>query len=159
MTADSGFHSRAVVAAVEQTGADVYIADRDYRRRDPAFADAGRHKEREPKGASSRASQAERADSREEEALQLARTSSTTRGKALCVCPAGHKLYQSGKNMLFNGYRVAHFKAPITACRNCPLRAECLRHPERTVQRQICIIKGREGARSTDEPETAPSSA
>jgi hypothetical protein len=23
--------------------------------------------------------------------------------KALCVCPAGHKLYQSGTNMLFNG--------------------------------------------------------
>jgi len=41
VTADSGFHSRAVVAAVEQTGADVYIADRDYRRRDPAFVDAG----------------------------------------------------------------------------------------------------------------------
>jgi transposase len=30
VTADSGFHSRAVVSAVELTGADVYIADRDY---------------------------------------------------------------------------------------------------------------------------------
>ena len=28
VTADSGFHSRAVVAEIEQTGADVYIADR-----------------------------------------------------------------------------------------------------------------------------------
>src|SRR3569832_1084123 len=43
VTADSGFHSRVVVAEVEQTGADAYIADRDYRRRDPAFAYAGRH--------------------------------------------------------------------------------------------------------------------
>ena len=50
--------------------------------------------------------------------------------------------------MLFNGYRVAHFKAPITACRNCPLRARCLRHPERTPQRTICIIKGKKGPRT-----------
>ncbi|HEY6878241.1 MAG TPA: transposase, partial [Polyangiales bacterium] len=71
--------------------------------------------------------------------------------KALCICPAGHKLYHSGKHLLFNGYRVAHFKAPITACRNCPLRAQCLRHPERTVQRSISIIKGREGTRSSDK--------
>jgi hypothetical protein len=51
--------------------------------------------------------------------------------------------------MLFSGYRVAHFKAPITACRNCPLGDRCLRHPERTRQRQVTIIKGREGLRRT----------
>ena len=28
-----------------------------------------------------------------------------------CICPALHKVYCSGKNMLFNGYRVASFKA------------------------------------------------
>src|SRR5690606_20492389 len=62
-----------------------------------------------------------------------------------CFCPAGHKMYHSGKDMLFNGYRVASFKAPITACRNCPLRAQCLRNPDRTPQRQLTIIKHREG--------------
>src|SRR5690606_11232519 len=40
---------------------------------------------------------------------------------------------------------VASFKAPITACRNCHLRAQCLRHPDRTPQRQLTIIKHREG--------------
>jgi hypothetical protein len=49
VTADSGFHSQAVLAAVERTGANAYIADRDYRRRDPAFAGAGRHKKRDQK--------------------------------------------------------------------------------------------------------------
>ena len=38
-----------MVAAVEQTGADAYIADRDYRRREPAFADAAKHKTRDKK--------------------------------------------------------------------------------------------------------------
>jgi len=64
---------------------------------------------------------------------------------ARCICPAGHKLYCSGKNMLFNGYRVASFKAPKTACRGCHLRELCLRHPDRTPQRQLTIIKHPEG--------------
>jgi transposase len=150
VTADSGFHSRAVVAAVERTGADVYIADRDYRRRDPAFADAGRHKERERKERElERRKQREAAP--EKRKLFRVQDFFYDESKALCVCPAGHKLYQSGKNMLFNGYRVAHFKAPITACRGCPLRAQCLRHPERTRQRQVCIIKGREGVKKPDK--------
>jgi transposase len=76
--------------------------------------------------------------------------------KALCICPAGHKLYQSGKDMLFNGYRVDHFKAPITACRDCTLRAQCLRYPERTIQRQLTVIKHREGAPKSRARKDAP---
>ena len=49
VTADSGFHSNAVMAEVEATGADAYIADRDYRRREPAFAEAARYKQRDKK--------------------------------------------------------------------------------------------------------------
>ena len=64
---------------------------------------------------------------------------------ARCICPAGQKLYNAGKNMFFNGYRVAKFKAPLTACRGCHLRRQCLRHPDRTPQRQLTIIKHREG--------------
>jgi transposase len=144
VTADSGFHSRAVVAAVELTGADAYIADRDHRRRDPAFAGADRHKER-----SRRDRARERAKHAKDESKLFGPSDFLyDERKELCVCPAGHRLYRSGQNMLFNGYRVAHFKAPLTACRNCPLRARCLRHPERTRQRQVCFIKGREGARS-----------
>ena len=56
-------------------------------------------------------------------------------------------MYSSGRNMLFNGYRAAQFRAPLTACRGCPLRKQCLRHPERTPQRQLMIIKEREGQR------------
>jgi hypothetical protein len=58
--------------------------------------------------------------------------------------------------MLFNGYRASRFKAPITACTGCSLRSQCLRHPERTKQRQLLVLQGREGTRKTqgktDEP-------
>jgi hypothetical protein len=154
VTADSGFHSRAVVAAVERTGADVYIADRNYRRRDPAFAEAGRHKEREKKERELERRKQREAQPAKKKLFSL-RDFFYDEGKALCICPAGHKLYHSGKHMLFNGYRVAYFKAPITACRDCPLRARCLRHPERTPQRQICIIKGREGVKRPDKRNSA----
>jgi transposase len=157
VTADSGFHSKAVMAAVEATGADAYIADRDYRRREPAFAGAARHKERNKK---------EQALKRRKERATRVNTKPRLFTVAdflydeeneRCTCPAGHKLYRSGTNMLFNGYRATNFKAPITACRGCHLRAQCLRHPERTPQRQLLLIKHREGpqrkwSRKTDEP-------
>jgi transposase len=106
VTADSGFHSNVVIAAVEATGADAYVADRDYRRREPAFAGAERYKQRDKK----------------ERALQRRRDREsrvTTKPKLFtvqdflydeasvrCICPAGQKLYHAGKHMLFNGYRV-----------------------------------------------------
>lgn len=156
VTADSGFHSKSVITAVEGTGADAYIADRDYRRRDPAFAAAGRHKQRNRKerALQRRKERAVRAPKKRLFTLQDFHYDEDT---ALCICPAGHKLYQSGKHMLFNGYRVAHFKAPITACRNCTLRPQCLRHPERTLQRQLTVIKEREGMprRKTRRPGSA----
>ena len=133
------------MAAVEATGVDAYIADRDYRRREPEFAGAARYKERDQK---------ERALRRKKE--RAARGASKSRRftvedfqydeqNARCLCPAGHKLYRSGKNMLFNGYRVTKFKAPLTACRGCHLRQQCLRHPDRTPQRQLTIIKHQQG--------------
>jgi transposase len=147
VTADSGFHSRVVVAEVEQTGADVYIADRDYRRRDPAFADAGRHKERDRKERARERRKQSEAESAQKRKLFVVNDFIYDEKSSRCICPAGHAMYQSGKHMLFNGYRVAHFKGTISACGPCPLRARCLRHPERTRQRQVCIIKGREGER------------
>jgi hypothetical protein len=47
--------------------------------------------------------------------------------------------------MLFDGYRAAHYKTPITACRDCPLRAQRLRNPDTSQQRQLTGIEHREG--------------
>lgn len=152
VTADSGFHSKAVLAALERTGADAYIADRDYRRRDPAFDDATRHKERSKKERALRRRKERQARPPSKSKLFTVDDFLHDEATESYVCPAGHKLYKSGSHMLFNGYRVAHFKAPITACRNCHLRAQCLRHPERTPHRQLTVIKHREGELPKREP-------
>src|SRR5690606_25336122 len=120
VTADSGFHSKVVVAAVEQTGADAYIADRDYRRREAAFVDAGKHKQRDKKERALK--RRKDREQRQQEhpnknRLFTLQDFSYDEDNVSCVCPAGHRMYRSGNNMLFNGYRVASFKAPITACR------------------------------------------
>jgi transposase len=145
VTADSGFHSNAVVAAVEATGADAYIADRDYRKREPAFAGASRYKARDKKERGLRRKREREARESTGSKLFTVKDFFYDEANARCICPAGHKLYCSGKNMLFNGYRVASFKAPKTACRGCHLRERCLRHPDRTPHRQLTIIKHPEG--------------
>lgn len=155
VTADAGFHSRVVVAEVEALGADAYIPDRDYRKRDLAFANADRHKERSRKDRA-RERRKQREQSPAKPKLFTREDFSYDVDAGLCVCPAGHRLYQSGKQMLFNGYRVAHFKAPITACRDGKLRPQCLRHPDRSPQRQLTIIKDREGPRNTSGLNNGP---
>jgi hypothetical protein len=48
-TADSGYHSRPTLQFVAHSGVDAYVADPQRRRRDPAFTQAGRYKERHRK--------------------------------------------------------------------------------------------------------------
>lgn len=145
VTADSGFHSKVVLTAVERTGVDAYIADRDFRRRDPAFADATRHKQRSRKERGLKRRREREARPKPSKKQFTLEDFVYDEQNETCFCPAGQKLYKSGTDMLFNGYRVARFKAPITACRSCPLRNQCLRHPERTKQRQLTVIKDRVG--------------
>jgi Transposase DDE domain len=136
-----------VVAEVEKTGADPYIADRDYRRRDPAFASADYHKVRDKKGRALRRKRTHDQDARARRSVACSRcsTSSTTSRLEAASAPRVTPCTTCDRDMLFNGYRVAHYKAPITACRNCLLRAQRLRNPHTYQPRQSTVIKHREG--------------
>ncbi len=136
LTADSGYHSQHSMEYIAGSDVDAYVADREMRRRDPAFAHAGRYKERHRKEQRRRSGSTERqwftpADFVYDESQQT------------CRCPAGHQLYRSGVDLITGGYRGAHFKAPKSACGPCELRRRCLRYPERTAQRQVMFFKGR----------------
>jgi len=136
VTADSGFHSAKSVEQRQQSGVDAYIADGNYRRREAAFARAGRFKERH-RQEQRRRSQAEGRRRFGLEAFtydELART---------CICPAGKKRYRSGELIETAGYLNVRFKAPKSAGRACALRRKCLKYPERTGQRQVAFFIGR----------------
>jgi hypothetical protein len=46
LTADSGFHTEANMKGVMEQGIDAYIADTQFRKRDPRFSEVDRYKER-----------------------------------------------------------------------------------------------------------------
>ncbi|MES2938799.1 MAG: transposase [Pseudomonadota bacterium] len=61
-------------------------------------------------------------------------------GTNSCICPGGEHLYSSGSQCKTNG-RVAHeFTGTKRGCGACELRAQCLRHPERTAVRQVSFF-------------------
>jgi hypothetical protein len=92
VTADRGFHSNAVVAAVEETGADACVADRDYRRREPAFAGASRFKRRDKKERGLRRRRKREARESAEPKQFTVRDFLYDEANARCICPAGQKL-------------------------------------------------------------------
>jgi transposase len=141
LTADSGYHSKQSMEYIANSGVDAYVADREMRRRDPAFANAGRYKERHRKD------QRRRHSGSAEPKWFTPGDFVYDEGKQTCICPAGHRLYRSGVDIVTGGYRGAHFKAPKSACGPCELRRQCLRYPDRTAQRQVVFFRGREPGR------------
>lgn len=135
VAADAGYHSEANAKYLEETGVDGYLADTLFRKRDSRFDTAERHKP--------------------ESELDPGRVfgpedfdfDPRTKG---CICPAGKQLYRSGQHNRPDGYRALIFKGAKRDCGPCPLRHRCLRHPDRTLTRQVVFFLGRAKGR----PET-----
>lgn len=65
------------------------------------------------------------------------------------TCPAGKTLYRNGKDCTIGGYRAIKFRAPISACADCPLRRQCLRKPDSTRSRQLAFLIRKQPATHT----------
>lgn len=130
LTADAGYASEANMKYVFEQGLDAYIADTQFRKRDARFASAERHKVRHRQ---------------ENGASRLFRPEHFTYDERnrTCVCPAGKRLYKNGAHVTIRGFRGVKFTAPLSACSSCGLRAQCLRHPEKTRVRQVVFFTGR----------------
>lgn len=130
LTADAGYASEDNMKYVFEQGIDAYIADTQFRKRDPRFKGAERHKQR---------ARQERGTPR------LFRPDDFTYDEhnRRCICPAGKPLYRNGANVTIRGLTGIKFKAPLSACSACGLRAQCLRHPETTRVRQVVFFSGR----------------
>ncbi len=142
LTADAGFHTEANMKRVFEDGIDAYVADTLFRKRDPRFAEAGRYKERHRK---------ERRETRMKDGTVLFANHDFhyDPDRQLCICPAGKKLYRNGSNVIVNGYQAVKFRAPKSACRR-HLRAQCLKHPDRSDVRQVYFFSGQ----TPNRPET-----
>jgi transposase len=134
MTADAGFHSHDNMRALYEKRIPALVADGRMRKRDERLAGQQRHRDKpDPLHDKTKVQQKPVRLFRPEDFIVDAQNN-------CCICPAGQTLYSSGSRCRING-RVAHrYKGTQAGCGACTLRAQCLRHPERTPVRQVAIF-------------------
>jgi transposase len=134
LTADAGDSSEAKAASLFDSGVEAYVADTKFRTRDPRFEDAARHKPTRPDEPFAKPKRDLKCQTKD---FPLAADHSHA------ICPAGKRLYRRGTHKDRGGRQTVQLRAPLGACRHCPLRAQCLRNPERTRVRQVAFVLGR----------------
>lgn len=141
ISADTSYYSVKNLEVCQDQGVDAYIPDPQFRKRDPRFEDAGRHRRSVDKH-KQRYKSKKRWFSVEDFTLD------DRTGKLMC--PAGHGLYRNGSNFeTKDGYLATSYRAPKSACRDCALRAKCLRNPN-VCSRQVRLFYGRRPGSLTD---------
>jgi transposase len=131
LTADSGFHTNKNMEMLAEEEIDAYIADRQFRKRDPRFDNTGRYKERTTE---------ERRKIDKSRKQFLPGDFTFDPDFKFCICPAGKRMYRSGIPTV-KGVKRAAFTGQKRHCRPCKLRSQCLRYPDRTEIRQVtCAI-------------------
>jgi len=141
LIADSGYHTESNMKMVMEEGVDAYIADTQFRKRDPRFADVDKYKERFRK---------ERAEYYGTSGLYRAKDFTMSEDKTHCICPSGKRLYRNGGNIIVDGNRAIKFRGRKTDCRICEVRERCLRNPDTSEARQVYFFQGR----TASSPET-----
>lgn len=134
LTADAGYSSEANAKYLFESGIDAYVADNLFRKRDPRFKDAERHKptrEDEPF-----------AKPRKDHILFRPQDFQPASDMSHCLCPAGQRLHRNGANVVVEGRIGTKFRGSRRACGACPLRSKCLRHPDRSPYRQVVFFRG-----------------
>ena len=134
LVADSGYHTESNMKMVMEEGIDAYIADTQFRKRDPRFANVDKYKERFRK---------DRAEYYGKKDLYRPKDFTISGDKTYCICPAGKRLYRNGGNVIVDGNRAIKFHGRKTDCRVCEYRKKCLRHPDRTEARQVYFFRDR----------------
>jgi len=135
--ADSGYCSEDNLKQLEQKGIEAFIPDNNYRERDPRYA--GQEEHTGKPDALWDKSQKPPAKPK----LFQPHDFKVAEDRSHCICPAGKRLYRSGTNCNIGGRQAIKFKGTQRDCGNCPKRAQCLRHPQRTPIRQVAIFVGK----------------
>jgi transposase len=136
ITADAGYHSEANLKALDELEVNALIADNGMRARDEHFADQARHKGKpDPLWDKTR--------SETKPAVFAPEDFHYDEDSKVCICPAGEFLYQNGSRCVIKGGEAVKFTGAKRVCGPCPLRAQCLRHPERTPVRQVVFFTGK----------------
>ena len=133
ITADAGYHSEDNLAALAERGVDALIADGQMRQRDERLVDQAKHLAKpHPLHNKSATPTSGR--------LFASRDFVFADDHSHAICPAGKTLYRNGADCHIGRHRAIKFRAPQSACADCPLRAACLRKPDVTKARQVALL-------------------
>jgi transposase len=139
-TADAGYHSEANLKALHDAGIAALIADNGMRQRDKRFKDQARHKDKPDPlhDKSKRSATAGKPGQR-----YKTRDFTWDSAAGTCHCPAGKALYQNGSHCILNGRLTTKFSGAQRDCVPCHHRDKCLRHPDKTLVRQVTFYRGK----------------
>jgi transposase len=113
VTADTGFHSTENLAYLEGEKIDGYIPDCNFRKRDPRFASAVRHKKKtdlSPWG---------------KKRYERANFSYVKRGDYF-ICPAGNRLDHQTSDLTYGTVTYRKYSCKVRLCNTCAMRPRCL---------------------------------
>jgi transposase len=136
VTADAGYHSEDNLEQLEKLNVAALIADNGMRKRDERFAGQARHKAK-PDALYDKTSGGKKPR------LFGPKDFHYDEEDKVCICPAGEFLYQNGSQVVIQGREAVKFTGANRVCGPCPLRDQCLRHPERTPVRQVVFFTGK----------------
>jgi len=135
VTADAGYHSEDNLKALAERNIDALIADNGMRKRDERFVDQDKHKDKpDPLW--------DKTPGKKNTRLFGPKDFHHDDQDKVCICPAGQFLYQNGSQIVIEGKEAVKFTGAKRVCGPCPLRDQCLRHPERTPVRQVVFFTG-----------------
>jgi len=135
LTADSGFHNERNMEMIKEKGIDGYVADNLFRKRDPRYQSAHRHRKPTDRHKGKKKLYTRKYFVPDDFAYEEAT------GKL--ICPAGKRLYVKNRNFkTAEGLYGTSYKAKVTDCRVCLLRGKCLRNSN-TMARQVTKFAGR----------------
>ena len=137
LCADSGYHSEENLKELEAKGIEAFIPDHLYRQRDPRYAGQQEHTAK-PEALWDKSDKPP-----EKPKLFQPCDFKVAPDQSHCICPAGKRLYRNGGNCNIGGRKAIKFTGAQRDCQNCPKRAQCLRHPQRTMVRQVAIFLGK----------------
>jgi len=135
ITADAGYHSEENLKQLSERNIEALIADNGMRARDERFTDQDQHKAK-PDPLWDKSAQEKK------DRLFGPKDFAYDEESKTCICPAGEFLYQNGRQVVIQGREAVKFTGAKRACGPCPLRDQCLRHPEKTPVRQVVFFTG-----------------
>ena len=136
VTADAGYHSEANLEQLAERNIEALIADNGMRKRDPRFADQEKHQTKPD-------ALWDKTLVEKKEKLFGPKDFAYDEESKTCICPAGEFLYQNGSRVVIRGREAVKFTGAKRVCGPCPLREQCLRHPDRTPVRQVVFFTGK----------------